>query len=255
MIKQSLEQKQTQRLSPIQIQTIKLIETPIQELEQAVRNEWENNPVLDDESPEKDSQDYEDDNVLTKQVSIDDIKEEDSTPGYKLHVNNWGKDARPEYNTFSVRESFSDSLLEQLGFKNLTSQEERIGAFLIGSLDGDGYLRRDTDSLIDDLAFRENIETDESQIERILAIIQEFDPAGVGARDLRECLLLQLRRSSRTPETLNAIEILTHCFDSLTSRHYQKIMARLSLSSDELKAALARITRLSPSPGGEPDEA
>lgn len=254
MLKQGLEQKQTQKLSPIQIQTIKLIETPLQELEQAVRNEWESNPVLDDEHPENESGDDTSDDLPPKQVSIEDMKEDDnSIPDYKLRVNNWGKDERPEYNTFSVKESFTESLMEQLGYKNLTPHEQAIGTFLIGSLDEDGYLRRDIDSLVDDLAFRMNIETGEEEVLRILRIIQEFEPAGVGARDLRECLLLQLKNAPDTPENRNATAILENCFDDFASKHYQKIMNRLSLSQDELKAAMERILRLNPAPGGQID--
>ena len=252
MLKQGLEQKQTQKLSPIQIQTIKLIETPLQELEQAVRNEWESNPVLDDDHKESDESDSSDD-LPPKQVSLDDMKDDGGIPDYKLHVNNWGKDERPEYNTFSVKESFTESLEEQLGFRNLTPHEQAIGKFLIGSLDEDGYLRRDIDSLVDDLAFRMNIETDEEEILRILKIIQEFEPSGVGARDLKECLLIQLRNCADTPENRNAIAILETSFNDFAGKHFQKIMNRLNLSPEELKAAMAHILKLNPSPGGQID--
>ena len=152
MLKQGLEIKQQQKLSPLQIQTIRLIETPIVELAQAVRNELDNNPVLDDDHPS----DRKEDDDQPKDVSIDEIKDDGEIPTYKLRVNNWGKDERPEYNTFSVKESFTQSLTDQLGFRQLTPHEFEVGKFLIGSLDEDGYLRRDFASLADDMAFRFN---------------------------------------------------------------------------------------------------
>ena len=249
MIKQGLELKQTQKLSPLQIQTIKLIELPIQELEQRIRAELEENPVLDDTpDPERSGDETE------RDVSLDEIKEDDYIPAYRLKVNNWGKDPRPEYNTFSVRESFTQSLMNQLGFRNLDRRQYDIAAFIIGSLDEDGYLRRDIESLVDDLAFRAGIETDAEEIERMLRLIQEFDPAGVGARDLRECLLLQLRTCRQTPDVVNAQRILTEEFQEFSNRHFPKVMSRLSLSEEELKAAIARIVRLNPSPGGQIDD-
>ena len=186
MQKLGLEIKQTQKLSPLQITTIRLIETPILELSQAVKSEWENNPVLDDEHP---SESKDDSDEPPKDVSIEEIKDDTGDiPAYKMRVNNWGKDERPEYNTFSVKESFTQSLREQLGFRRLSAHEKEVGNFIIGSLDSDGYLRRDLASLVDDLAFRENVETDEEEVLRILKVIQEFEPAGVGARDLGERL-------------------------------------------------------------------
>ena len=148
-IKQGLELKQTQRLSPLQMQTIRLIELPVQELEQRIKSEFEDNPVLDDDAPTRESDDNE-----PKDVSIDEIDENDPTPAYRLHVNNYGKDERPQYNTFSVKESFTQSLMRQLGFRDLDKHQREVAAFIIGSLDEDGYLRRDLDSLVDDLAFR-----------------------------------------------------------------------------------------------------
>ena len=248
MIKQGLEIKQTQKLSRLQIQTIKLIELPVQELEQRVRAELEENPVLDD-TPDPESEDPQD-----KDISLDEIGEDDYIPAYKTRVSNWGKDPRPEYNTFSVRQSFTQSLMDQLGYRNLDKHQYDIAAFIIGSLDEDGYLRRDIESLVDDLAFRANIETDADEVESMLKIIQEFDPAGVGARDLRECLLLQLKTCKQTPEVVNAERILEEEFQEFSNRHFQKIMSRLGISEDELKAATARIVKLNPSPGGQIDD-
>ena len=169
-------------------------------------------------------------------------------------MNNYGKDERPEYNTFSVKESFTQSLMEQLGFRNLSEHQHDIAAFIIGSLDEDGYLRRDIDSLVDDLAFRMNIETTPEEVEKMLHIIQEFDPPGIGARDLRECLLIQLKGLKQTPDVINAQRILTDWFQEFSNKHFQKIMTRLNLSQDEMKAAMARIVKLNPSPGGQIDD-
>lgn len=250
MIKQGLEIKQTQKLSPLQIQTIKLIELPIQELEQRVKTEFEENPVLDDEHP----MERKDDDEEAKDVSIDELDADDPIPSYKLKVNNYGKDPLPEYNTFSVKESFSQSLLEQLGFRRLDKNQYEIAAFIIGSLDEDGYLRRDIESLVDDMAFRAGIETDEQEVLEMLKIVQEFEPAGVGARDLRECLLLQIRRLRQTPEVRNAEIIVRDYFQEFVNKHFQKIMTKMSISSDEMKAAMSRIIKLNPSPGGQVDD-
>ena len=252
MQKLGLEIKQTQKLSPLQITTIRLIETPILELSQAVKSEWENNPVLDDEHP---SESKDDSDEPPKDVSIEEIKDDTGDiPAYKMRVNNWGKDERPEYNTFAVKESFTQSLREQLGFRRLSAHEKEVGNFIIGSLDSDGYLRRDLASLVDDLAFRENVETDEEEVLRILKVIQEFEPAGVGARDLRECLLLQLRTMPRTEEVRNAEIILRDHYNEFISKHFQQIMLRMGLDKDTLKAALKKIVKLNPAPGGQIDD-
>ena len=247
MLKTGLELKQQQKLSPLQIQTIKLIELPIQELEQKVRAELESNPVLDDEpDPESDQE--------RREVSIDAMKEDGDIPAYRLKVNNWGKDPRPEYNTFSVKEGFTQSLQRQLGFRNLTPHEYEVASFIIGSLDDDGYLRRDTETLVDDLAFHAGIDTDEDEVEKMIAVIQDFEPTGVCARDLPECLLLQLRTLKQTPEVKNAIRIVDECFQDFSNKHFQKIQNKLGITEDELKAAFARIVKLNPAPGGQVDD-
>ena len=248
MIKQGLELKQQQKLSPLQIQTIKLIELPVQELEQRVRTELEENPVLDDTpDPEKESEE-------PKEVSLDEIKDDDYIPSYRLKVNNWGKDPRPEYNSFSTTTTFTQNLLDQLGCRNLSQKEHDIAAFIIGSLDEDGYLRRDIESLVDDMAFRAGINTDEEEVTRMLKLIQEFEPTGVGARDLRECLLLQLRNCRQTRDVQNAERIISDYFQEFSNKHFQKIISRMGISEDELKGAMSRIVRLNPSPGGGSDD-
>lgn len=236
-----LVQTQTQKLSPLQIQTIKLIELPIQDLEQRVRRELEENPVLDDTPVE---------NEDSKEISLDDIQQDDYIPDYKTKVSNWGKDARPDYVTFSVKESFFFNLREQLSFKNLSKQDSDIAYFIVGSLDEDGYLRRDLDSLMDDLAFRAGINCEREDVERMLKVVQSLDPPGVGARDLRECLLLQLKAANQTPQVRLATDILTKDFDAFASKHYNKIMQSRGISEDDMKAVLKVILRLNPAPGG-----
>lgn len=249
MLKQGLELKQTQKLSPLQIQTIKLIELPIQELEQRIRKELEENPVLDEEASKE-----KEEGEAPREVSLSEYKEDDSIPSYRLRSDNYSKDERPQYNTFSVKESFTQSLMEQLGYRNLTEHQYSVAAFIIGSLDDDGYLRRSIDSLVDDLSFRANIETDEVEVLQMLKVIQEFEPLGVGARDLRECLLLQIRHCKKSPAVVNAVKILESHFNDFTSKHFQKIMTRMGLSEDEMKAAIAKILKLNPSPGGQIDD-
>lgn len=248
MLKQGLELKQTQKLSPLQIQTIKLIELPIQELEQRIRKELEENPVLDEDSA-KDKEDE-----APREVSLSEYKEDDSIPSYRLRSDIYSKDDRPQYNTFSVKESFTQSLMEQLGYRNLSEHQYAVAAFLIGSLDDDGYLRRSIDSVVDDMSFRAGLETDEEEVLRMLKVIQEFEPIGVGARDLRECLLLQIRCCKKSQAVENAVKILEYHFNDFANKHYQKIMARMGLTEEEMKAAIAKIVKLNPSPGGQIDD-
>ena len=250
MLKQGLELKQTQKLSPLQIQTIKLIELPIQELEQRVRKELEENPVLDEDLPKE----KEDEGEAPREVSLSEYKEDDSIPSYRLRSDNYSKDERPQYNTFSVKESFTQSLQEQLGYRQLTEHQYAVASFLIGSLDDDGYLRRGIDNIVDDLSFRANVETNEEEILQMLKVIQEFEPAGVGARDLRECLLLQIKNCKRSPEVEIATKILKNHFHEFTSKHFQKIMTRMNISEEQLRGAVAKIVKLNPSPGGQIDD-
>lgn len=263
MIKQGLELKQTQKLSPLQIQTIKLIELPVMELEQKVREELYDNPVLDDTAPGGD--DGEPKNVSISEMEDKENKEDgaadeyasysdDYIPGYNLRTNNYGPDERPAYDTFSVRQSFTQSLMEQLGFRRLDEHEKTVAQFIIGSLDDDGYLRRDIESIVDDLAFRANVETDADEVERMLGIIQQFEPAGVGARNLKECLLLQLKGKKQTSSVKNAAAVLEGFFEDFSNKHFQRIMSRLKLSEDDMKDVLKEIKRLNPSPGGQIDD-
>jgi RNA polymerase sigma-54 factor len=250
MLKQGLELKQTQKLSPLQIQTIKLIELPIQELEQRVRKELEENPVLDEDMPKE----KEDEGEAPREVSLSEYKEDDAIPSYRLRTDNYSKDERPQYNTFSVKESFTQSLQEQLGYRQLTEHQYAVASFLIGSLDDDGYLRRGLGNIVDDLSFRANIETTEEELLEMLKVIQEFEPAGVGARDLRECLLIQIRNFKKTPDVEIAVKILKNHLHEFTSKHYQKIMTRMNITEDQLRGAISKILKLNPSPGGQIDD-
>lgn len=249
MLKQGLHQKLQQGLSPLQIQTIKLLELPTLELEQEIRRKLEENPVLEEST---DSADDVDD--VPKNISLSEYQSDDSTPSYKLYVNNQGKDIKPQYNTFSVKESFHQSLENQLGYSNLDGRSRTIAQFIIGSLDDDGYLRRDLESLSDDIAFRLGIETSEDEVERILLVIQEFEPVGVGARDLQECLLLQIRSLDPTPSRELAQIILQDYFQEFTKKHYQKITSKLEITEEQLKGAVDEIVHLNPRPGGQIDD-
>ena len=264
-VKQGLEQKLQQKLSPLQIQTIKLIEMPVQALEQHVREVMNDNPVIDD-TPASGGESDEPRDMSISEVedrensggSLEDnyrsFSDDDPTPYYNRSVNNWGKDERPEYNTFSVKQSFTQSLQEQLGYRNLTDHQRAVANFIIGSLDDDGYLRRDIESLVDDLAFRAGIETNAEEVESMLKVIQQFEPSGVGARDLRECLLIQLEDKKQTPSVANAVRIIRDGFNEFKGRQFPKLMNRFHLDADQLKAVLDEIRKLNPSPGGQIDD-
>ena len=250
MLKQGLELKQTQKLSPLQMQTIKLLELPRQELEQRIKKELEENPVLDEEQPSNEEEEQ-----APREVSLSDYKEDDYIPSYWMRSDLYNsKEERPQYSTFSVKESFTQSLQDQLGYRNLTEHQYAVASFIIGSLDDDGYLRRSLDTLVDDLSFRAGIMSDEEEVEQMLKVIQEFEPAGVGARNLQECLLLQMKGKKKSPEVDNAIKILKHHFNEFSNKHYQKIMNRMGISHDELKAAMSKILKLNPAPGGQIDD-
>lgn len=249
MLKQGLQQKLLQKLSPLQIQTIKLLELPTLELEQRIKKELEENPVLDEVS---DSDEIDDGSA--RSFSLSEYSSDDQIPSYKLFTSNQGKDIKPEYNTFSVRESFHQSLITQLGYSQMDAKAKAIAKFIIGSLDDDGYLRRDLDALSDDISFRVGINTNPDELELILKKIQDFEPVGIGARDLQECLLLQIRARERTPQVVLAESILDDHFSEFTKKHYQKILSRLSISEAQLREAIEEIVHLNPRPGGQIDD-
>lgn len=239
-------QKLMQKLSPQQIQMIKLLELPALQLEQRIKQEIEENPVLDEDIELKKEESEE----PQKDLSMDDYIREEDIPNYKYYANNYSKEEqkRPVYIPDGL--SFHEYLDEQLGYKELSEEELVIADYLIGSLDDDGYLRRELEFLVDDIAFSTGLETTEEELERVLKVIQELEPVGVGARTLQECLLLQLNAKTEiTPSLKLAREILTNYFDEFTKKHYEKLMSRLSVNIDDFRAAIEEITRLTPRPG------
>lgn len=250
MVKQGLglQLKQVQRLSPLQIQTIKLIELPRLELEQRIQKEIEENPVLDEVVDDTDPEDG-----GPKQVSLNEYTNDD-TPSYKLYINNTGKDLKPQYNTFQVLESFHQNLEKQLGYCSLDENKRMLASFMIGMLGDDGYLRRDLESLVDDISFKTGIETTVEELEEVLAVIQGFEPVGVGARDLQECLLLQIEARNQSESQQLAKTILEDYFEEFTKKHYSKIISKLEITEEQLKKAIAEIRRLNPIPGGQIDD-
>ena len=249
MVKQglALQQKLSQKLSPLQLQIIGLIQIPTVELGQRIQKEIEENPVLEQ------VEDSTDDDA-TRNVSLSEIGNDDQTPSYRLYVNNQGKDLKPEYNTFQAKESFQQSLLSQLGYVQLDDRRRKAAGFIIGMIGDDGYLRRDMASLADDIAFKTGLEFTEDELEDILGIIQEFEPAGVGARDLRECLLLQLKARTQTPAVELAAGVLEDYFEEFAKKHYDRISSKMGITSGQLKEAVAEIRKLNPAPGGQIDD-
>jgi RNA polymerase sigma-54 factor len=183
---------------------------------------------------------------------LDTIKDDDPIPSYnlKLQRSSDSTDDRTPFATLSERENFYKSLKEQLGFRNLSEQQYAVGTFIIGSIDGDGYLRRDISTVVDDMAFRAGIMTTDEEALEVLKVIQSFEPSGVGARDLRECLLIQLKALNDSESVRLATKIVDLYFEELSSKHYNKIISRLSITEEQMKKALARITKLNPKPGG-----
>ena len=245
----AINQKQVlslqQKLSPQQIQMIKLLELPTVQLEQRIKQEIEDNIVLEEEE-----RSAEDEEQQPQEISVDEYLREDDTPSYKSRINNFSKDdkQRPVYLTEG--RSLQEYLVEQLGYRNLSERDMRLAVYLIGSIDEDGYLRRDLESVADDIAFTVGIETSAEELERILGIIHELEPAGIGARDLRECLLLQMAQMPvNTRARCLARKILTSYFDEFVKKHYEKLMARLQVSEEDFREAIAEIRRLSPKPG------
>ena len=245
----AINQKQVlslqQKLSPQQIQMIKLLELPTVQLEQRIKQEIENNIVLEEEERRT-----EDEEQQPQEISVDEYLREDETPSYKSRINNYSKDdkQRPVYLTEG--RSLQEYLIEQLGYRNLPEREQRLAVYLVGSLDEDGYLRRDLESVADDIAFTVGIETTAAELERVLGVIHELEPAGVGARNLQECLLLQMDQlPSDTPARRLARRILTSYFDEFVKKHYEKLIARLQVSEEEFREAIAEIRHLSPKPG------
>lgn len=256
MLKQSLQQKLLQKLSPQQIQMIKLLEIPTILLEQRIKKEMEENPVLEEGKDEEEFQENEEEiseeNLENNvdEFSLDDYINDEDIPSYKLSANNYSKDDKKEDIPFSIGISFHEHLQNQIGLRNLNEKEEILTLYLIGNLDDDGYVRRKLEAIVNDLAFSQNIETDEDELIEVLKIVQDLEPTGVGARNLQECLLLQIEsKDLEIPEIKLSRKILKYYFNEFTKKHYEKIITRLDISEEELKASINEILKLNPRPG------
>ena len=268
-LSQSLQQKLLQKLSPQQIQLMKLLQVPTANLEERIKEELEENPALEVTDEDKDDgltddsvdefestdEEFENDGSEDEYENLD-LSEyvneyDDDVADYKLKDDNYPEADENRVMPHRVETSFHELLLDQLGMMILDERTRRIAEQVLGSIDDDGYLRRETASIVDDLAFRQNIETSEKEIEAMIRQIQQFDPAGVAARDLQECLLLQLNRKKGEGKSVElAILVLSNYFDEFTKKHYDKIQRGLSLSDDELKDIINQIIKLNPKPGG-----
>jgi RNA polymerase sigma-54 factor len=258
MLNQKLQQKLLQKLSPQQIQMIKLLEVPAIQMEQRIKKELEENPALE-EGPEEDdihNEEQEEDQFEEKdkdqeEFTLDDYIDDDDIPDYRLQANNYTKDEEKRTEIpFSAGTSFHENLQSQLILRDLTEKQIILGEHILGNIDEDGYLRRELSNIVDDLAFRQNVSTTEEELDEVLKVIQDLEPAGVGARTLRECLLLQIERKDQSnPAVKLTHKILDQYFEEFGKRHYDKIVSRLDITEEELKSAIDEILRLSPKPG------
>jgi len=261
MLKQRLQQKLIQKLSPQQIQLIKLLEVPTIQLEQRIKKEIEENPVLEEGREEEETYDEQDQEEEFEsnddEFSLEDyLPDDDEMPSYKLSANNYSPDDKKTEIPYSTGTSFHEHLEQQLGLRILNEKQQFLADYLIGNIDEDGYLRRDIEAIVNDVAFSQNIITDEKELLDILEIIQDFDPPGVGARDLQESLKLQLEHKIKvnTNDIENilfrlAYKIIKNHFNEFTKKHYEKIINKLNLSEDDLRDAVEVILRLNPKPG------
>ncbi len=265
MLKQFLHLKLSQKLSPQQIQLMKLIQLPTQAFEQRLKEELFENPALEsgkeeEELYEKDefdnNEDYDDfegsENIDTE-INIDEYLSNDETPDYKLQANNYSDDDEDRQTPFAESISFHQDLINQLNTFILSDDQRSIAEFLVGSIDDDGYLRRTILDIVDDMAFTQGIYTDEKTVEKILHVVHELEPSGVGARDLQECLLLQLKHKTPTEYVELAIDIIENQFDAFTKKHYDKLLQKYEITQDRLKKAIEEIEKLNPKPGGSFD--
>ncbi|MEE1098832.1 MAG: RNA polymerase factor sigma-54 [Alistipes sp.] len=232
-----------QKLSPQQIQMIKLLELPTVQLEQRIKQEIEENIVLEEEHPLEESGDE------PRQISVEEYLKEDDTPSYKLRSNNFSKDDKQRPIYISGGCSLQEYLVEQLGYRNLSERDMRLATFLVGSIDEDGYLRRELISISDDIAFTLGEDVTVAELEELLAVIHELEPAGVGARDLRECLLLQLKQLPMTTKSRRlAMKILSNHFEEFVKKHYERLITRLQMTEEEFREVIDEIRRLAPKP-------
>ena len=249
--KQSLQQRLLQKLSPQQIQLMKMLQLPTIELEKRIKEELELNPALDE--GEEQTQESVEENIDSSTEKRDDFNYQDyvndETPYYKTQSNNSYKDQEDNHTPLSLGDSFTEKLISQISLRIKNEKQLNIAEQIIGNLDESGYLRRELFNIVDDLAFSQNIFADEEELEQILAEVQDLEPHGVGARDLKECLLIQLRKKNKTIAIKTAEVILEKCFESFTKKHYSKISKKLDINNDAIKDAIAEIVKLNPKPG------
>ncbi|MBR1564231.1 MAG: RNA polymerase factor sigma-54 [Paludibacteraceae bacterium] len=257
LLTQETTLKQKTTLTPLQIQEIRILEYPTLELEQRIEREIEENPGLEAGSEDKETNEEEDimgeqeDALQNDEFDLNDyISDDDDVPEYRTRTNNLSPDDKQEDIPFSVGESFQEQLLSQLGLLKLSALEQKVAQYVIGNIDEDGYLRREPEQLVDDLAFKAGITIADEQMLNIIHLIQNtFEPAGVCARNLQECLILQLQRKQATPAVSLAITILEKKYKEFTAHHYQKIVERFSVTDEQLRDAIAEIQKLNPKPG------
>jgi RNA polymerase sigma-54 factor len=260
MLKQHLQFKLSQKLSPQQIQLMKLIQLPTQAFEQRLKQELEENPALESGKAESETMDdpYEDsyddsadnETISAEDINIDDYLSDDEVPDYRTQTSNYSPDDDEKSIPYAAGISFNQYLINQLNTVYLDDEEWAIAEFLVGSVDESGYIRRPIADIMDDLAFTQNIYVEKEKIESVLKVVQELDPPGVGARSLDECLIIQLKRKEQKPAVELAITILEKSFDQFTKKHYSKLIQKHHISEDELKEAITEIERLNPKPGG-----
>lgn len=259
MLKQSLNFKLLQKLSPQQIQLMKLIQLPTQAFEERLKQEIEENPALDTGKEEAENfedsleNEYEDDGnekIDAEDINIDEYLSDDEVPSYKTQANNYSSDDEDRNMPYAAGTSFHQSLQNQLNTFRINEEERIIAEFLVGSIDDSGYIRRDILDLVDDLAFTQNVFTTEEKVLELLTnVVQKLDPIGVGARDLKECLVIQLKTKSAQKIRTLAIDILENSFDHFVKKHYTKLMEKFDISEDELKEVIKEISKLNPKPG------
>ena len=262
-LKQFLQFKLSQKLSPQQIQLMKLIQLPTQAFEQRLKQELEENPALDtgkesDEAAEDNfdefdnsETEYEDnDTIEADDINIDEYLSDDEVPEYRTQANNYSADDEDKTMPYAAGTSFTQHLINQLNTFRLTENEEEIAYFLVGSVDESGYIRRSLADITDDLAFTQNIYTTEQEVEKVLKIVHQLDPAGVGARNLQECLSIQLHRKEQNPNVELATTIIDKGFEQFTKKHYKKLMQKFNIDEEQLKDAIEEVERLNPKPGG-----
>jgi RNA polymerase sigma-54 factor len=262
MLKQFLNLKLSQKLSPQQIQLMKLIQLPTQAFEQRLKEEMNENPALEGgnedefEKDEFESEEYDDydefegDRIDAEDINIDEYLSNDETPEYKTQINNYSDDDDDRESPLAAPVSFHQDLINQLNTFILNDEEREIAEFLVGSIDDMGYIRRSVPDMVDDMAFTQGIYTDEKTVEKILHIVHELEPSGVGARDLQECLLLQLKHKTPTESVDLATDIIENQFEAFTKKHYDKLLQKYGVSSEQLKKAIHEVEKLNPKPGG-----